>query len=188
MNREDVAMDVTVQNVEILRGRLEKTERALAGMLFAFDDGVGQEWSADVLDFARKLVKAKELIDSQQGEQATAAENAQVHPEQAEGAQGELEALTWLESKLNSMPAWFGGEDHTRTSGWMRDQFILLIQEARAALAQPSPCKSQVAEALRVADWSNTCIGNKALILAAIEQLEAQPSPAPELERPETEQ
>ncbi len=60
---------------------------------------------------------------------------------------------------------------------------------ARAALAQPSPCKSQVAEALRVADWSNTCIGNKALILAAIEQLEAQPSPAQaeqaEAERPE---
>ncbi|MGI0711372.1 hypothetical protein ACRCPD_24775 [Pseudomonas aeruginosa] len=62
------------------------------------------------------------------------------------------------------------------------------VEHARAALAQPSPCKSQVAEALRVADWSNTCIGNKALILAAIEQLEAQPSPAQaeaEAERPE---
>lgn len=54
-----------------------------------------------------------------------------------------------------------------------------------ATQEQPSPRKSQVAEALRVADWSNTCIGNKALILAAIEQLEAQPSPAPELGRRE---
>lgn len=36
-------------------------ERALAGMLFAFDDGVGAEWEQDVLDFARKLVAAKEF-------------------------------------------------------------------------------------------------------------------------------
>lgn len=37
-------------------------ERALAGMLFAFDDGVGREWSEDILDFARKLVTAKEYV------------------------------------------------------------------------------------------------------------------------------
>lgn len=34
---------------------------ALAGMLFAFDDGVGREWSEDLLDFARKLTAAKEF-------------------------------------------------------------------------------------------------------------------------------
>ncbi|MCP1651644.1 hypothetical protein [Pseudomonas nitroreducens] len=74
-----------IENIN-LKLAAKQTERALAGMLFAFDDGVGQEWSADLLDFARKLVKAKEFDASQQREQATAAENAQVHPEQAEGA------------------------------------------------------------------------------------------------------
>lgn len=34
---------------------------ALAGMLFAFDDGAGREWSEDLLDFARKLTAAKEF-------------------------------------------------------------------------------------------------------------------------------
>ena len=141
-------MDVTVQNVEILRGRLEKTERALAGMLFAFDDGVGQEWSADVLDFARKLVKAKEFIDSQQGEQATAAENAQVHPEQAEGAQGERNgwgtlpivrvpwnvfdrAVMWVEDRRRY------GDDGTIVDDW---KALKAIQ--RAALAQPYPTRN----------------------------------------------
>lgn len=38
--------------------------------------------------------------------------------------------------------------------------------------------RSHVIEALRTADWSNTPIGNKALIQAAIEHLEAQPSSA----------
>ncbi|HHX4475126.1 TPA: hypothetical protein ACVADE_001384 [Pseudomonas aeruginosa] len=38
--------------------------------------------------------------------------------------------------------------------------------------------RSHVIEALRAADWSNTPIGNKALIQAAIEHLEAQPSSA----------
>ncbi|HBO4842634.1 hypothetical protein [Pseudomonas aeruginosa] len=38
--------------------------------------------------------------------------------------------------------------------------------------------RNHVIEALRAADWSNTPIGNKALIQAAIEHLEAQPSSA----------
>lgn len=38
--------------------------------------------------------------------------------------------------------------------------------------------RNHVIEALRAADWSNTPIGNKALIQAAIEYLEAQPSSA----------
>lgn len=33
---------------------------ALAGMLFAFDDGVGQEWSKPLLDYARTLTPAQE--------------------------------------------------------------------------------------------------------------------------------
>lgn len=40
----------------------QEIERALAGMLFAFDDGVGREWSEDLLDYARKLVAAKEYV------------------------------------------------------------------------------------------------------------------------------
>lgn len=38
--------------------------------------------------------------------------------------------------------------------------------------------RSHIIEALRAADWSNTPIGNKAMIQAAIEHLEAQPSSA----------
>jgi hypothetical protein len=40
------------------KGRLRK---ALAGMLFAFDDGVGLDWSADLLDYARKMCPAEEF-------------------------------------------------------------------------------------------------------------------------------
>ena len=41
--------------------RADVLTTALAGMLFAFDDGVGREWSEDLLDFARKLTAAKEF-------------------------------------------------------------------------------------------------------------------------------
>lgn len=54
--------DVYVSLVDELVASLENTERALAGMLFAFDDGVGREWSEDILDYARKLVSAKEYV------------------------------------------------------------------------------------------------------------------------------
>ncbi|MFJ2324988.1 hypothetical protein [Pseudomonas sp. NPDC087690] len=40
------------------KGNLRK---ALAGMLFAFDEGVGLDWSADLLDYARKLCAAEEF-------------------------------------------------------------------------------------------------------------------------------
>lgn len=38
-----------------------KLKKALSGMLFAFDDGVGRDWSADLLDYARKLTPAAEF-------------------------------------------------------------------------------------------------------------------------------
>ena len=41
--------------------RAARLELALGGMLFAFDDGVGREWSEELLDFARKLTAAKEF-------------------------------------------------------------------------------------------------------------------------------
>ncbi|QJP06318.1 hypothetical protein [Pseudomonas multiresinivorans] len=110
------------------------------------------------------------------------------HPEQAEGAQGELAVLAWLESKLNDMPAWFGGEDHTRTSGWMRDQFILLIQEARAALAQPSPACSTCNDTGMVDDGEITHSeggipyeNGPVKCVKDCPTCKAQPSPAPEL-------
>lgn len=42
-------------------GEVEQLRRVLGGMLFAFDDGVGVEWSQDLLDFARKLTPAVEF-------------------------------------------------------------------------------------------------------------------------------
>ncbi|MDH0758065.1 MULTISPECIES: hypothetical protein [Pseudomonas] len=40
---------------------LKDLRRALGGMLFAFDDGVGEEWSQSVLDFARQVTPAVEF-------------------------------------------------------------------------------------------------------------------------------
>lgn len=39
---------------------IKALRRALGGMLFAFDDGVGQDWSKDLLDFARLVTPAVE--------------------------------------------------------------------------------------------------------------------------------
>lgn len=41
--------------------RVGVLETELAGMLFAFDDGVGRDWSEELLDFARKLTPAVEF-------------------------------------------------------------------------------------------------------------------------------
>lgn len=45
-----------------LQQRLTVAEQALGGMLFAFDDGVGREWSAPLLDFARTITPAAEFV------------------------------------------------------------------------------------------------------------------------------
>lgn len=39
----------------------EALRKTLAGILFAFDDGVGRGWSAELLDHARKLCPAAEF-------------------------------------------------------------------------------------------------------------------------------
>lgn len=44
-----------------LVGEIKTLRRALGGMLFAFDDGVGQDWSQDLLDFARQVTPAVEF-------------------------------------------------------------------------------------------------------------------------------
>lgn len=112
MNREDVAMDVTVQNVEILRGRLEKTEHYLAYF-------VENEENHDENLAQRHMMheEARQFLASQQGERnqcdgcqagiplidgahrmgrpdgypdlMSCQKERYEHPEQAEGAQGE---------------------------------------------------------------------------------------------------
>ena len=64
MNREDVAMDVTVQNVEILRGRLEQAEHYLA--YFVENEANHEENLAQ-----RHMMheEARQFLASQQGEQ-----------------------------------------------------------------------------------------------------------------------
>jgi hypothetical protein len=45
-----------------LQTRVSELESVLGGMLFAFDDGVGQDWSAPLLDYARKQCTAVEYV------------------------------------------------------------------------------------------------------------------------------
>ena len=44
-----------------LKAENEALRKALGGMLFAFDDGVGLDWSAELLDHARTLCPAAEF-------------------------------------------------------------------------------------------------------------------------------
>lgn len=48
--------------IDALQQRLTVAEQTLGGMLFAFDDGVGREWSAPLLDFARTITPAVEFV------------------------------------------------------------------------------------------------------------------------------
>jgi ribosomal protein L37AE/L43A len=45
-----------------LEKRLAEFQRVLSGMLFAYDDGVGRDWSAPLLDHARTLCPAVEFV------------------------------------------------------------------------------------------------------------------------------
>ncbi|MFJ2548578.1 hypothetical protein ACIOVF_19195 [Pseudomonas sp. NPDC087612] len=58
------AGDIADQGAKAFAARdleVEELRRALGGMLFAFDDGVGQDWSQSLLDYARKLTSAVEF-------------------------------------------------------------------------------------------------------------------------------
>ena len=61
LNTADQSIDELNAAISRRTQRVRELETALAGMLFAFDDGVGREWSEDLLDFARKLTAAKEF-------------------------------------------------------------------------------------------------------------------------------
>jgi hypothetical protein len=61
LNTADQSIDDLNAAISRRTQRVRELETALAGMLFAFDDGVGREWSEDLLDFARKLTAAKEF-------------------------------------------------------------------------------------------------------------------------------
>lgn len=52
--------DLHLGRIDRLESEAEALRVALAGMLFAFDDGVGQEWSKPLLDYARTLTPAQE--------------------------------------------------------------------------------------------------------------------------------
>lgn len=152
MNREEVAMDLTVQNVEILRGRLEQAELALQAIAYL---PIAEQ---DDMPAANMRAIAKQFLASQQGEQAKLCTKPDCfphcdcgsaddkHPKQAEGAQGERQAFEAHESRERRLsPAdqkfWF-------RRGAVADYDIKSIDDAwkawkaRAALAQPAlQCK-----------------------------------------------
>jgi hypothetical protein len=71
LNAADEALDKAGDDFALLSldagQRIELLERALGGMLFAFDDGVGLDWSADLLDFARKQTPTVEFKPAEGG-------------------------------------------------------------------------------------------------------------------------
>lgn len=83
--------------------------------------------------------KVDALLASQQGEQATSAENARVHPEQAEGAQGE-QNLFEHEKALAAYAAKTGKPLQLAGKCTVQDQYVFgWMDHSRAALAQRSP-------------------------------------------------
>lgn len=166
MNREDVAMDVTVQNVELLRKEAQAAKLLLSDCDEIFsEEGISNIELRGYLSGKLSADEVIELLASQQEEQhpliACLRENGQQiaekafaaqeqkygkHPEQAEGVQGEREAFEAHESRERRLsPAdqkfWF-------RRGAVADYDIKSIDDAwkawkaRAALAQPAlQCK-----------------------------------------------
>lgn len=60
--------DELQERLKVADQRADELKQALAGMLFAFDDGVGLDWSESLLDFARRLIQAKEFTPIPEGE------------------------------------------------------------------------------------------------------------------------
>ncbi|WP_370601132.1 hypothetical protein [Pseudomonas nitroreducens] len=135
MNREAeefrISSDIKQANLEILQCRLDQAERLLKDI-------------SETLRSDRKVESANfidSFLASQQGE-ATHAETARVHPEKAEGAQGERDTL---ESILDDVCE-KGGDLPVDTPIYnislneIAEAFTRW--QARAALAQPSPVQT----------------------------------------------
>lgn len=60
-NADDQATEGLAKMMDRLEARNAELERVLGGMLFAFDDGVGKNWSAPLLDYARTQCKVVEF-------------------------------------------------------------------------------------------------------------------------------
>lgn len=177
MNREDVAMDLTFENLDILRREVQAAKLLLSecDKVLEEDGGVYIELRA----FLSGKMDADDVIAllSSQQREATPAEIARVHPEQAEGAQGERK-LSDLGNELHNLSC---AVIHTNED-WA-EQISSIAGELwkwpdRAALAQPSPAESALRDAMA---YGTGIISNGEHVPLA-EAL--QPSPAPELERP----
>lgn len=220
MNREDVAMDVTVQNVEILRGRLEQAAKLLREIRPTIPKDVLELWCADRDDFLASQQEEQVNFDIERMEKAIAfpyhvipegldadglrewmSSIASKHPEQADGAQGEREACAecsgsgkvydvsgdgpwtcYACANTSEVVGYANGDeldnmldDRTAVLSPVKTGFhtVPVYRRARAALAQPSPSKSCTKP-----DCFPHCDCGSA-------DDKAQPSPAPELERPE---
>jgi len=51
----------SVEEINRLTAENQALRKGLSGMLFAFDDGVGRNWSAELLDHARAICPATEF-------------------------------------------------------------------------------------------------------------------------------
>lgn len=172
MNREDVAMDVTVQNVEILRERLEQAEDLLRDIVDALRLGRGFGWEDAAAD------RIVDFLASQQSEGFTHFPELLESVKQmdamlkAEGAQGERE------SELEKVLA-CGDATH--------DEQEQAAHEIRLLANALGEC----IQAAGITEPGAQLTGPQLLMFA--EDLKhdlqraalAQPSPAPELERPE---
>lgn len=191
MNREDVAMDVTVQNVEILRGRLEQAENLLQAVVDEHGElscdlheqidiflasQQGERNQCDGCQAGIPLVDGAHRMGRQGGypDLMSCQKERYEHPEQAESAQGERDVF---ESFCTYML------DCTDEAN--RDFLFNFVQRwetwpDRAALAQPSPAPELDAIAQEIkplpAEFAQVIEDNLPDLLIKSEQ-------APELER-----
>ena len=198
MNREDVAMDVTVQNVEILRGRLEQAEALLREMRTIFSippywheriDALlalrqGERNQCDGCQAGIPLVDGAHRMGRPGGypDMMSCQKERYEHPEQAEGAHVpdevfEAEFMTWWEEEGKFCRS--GGGDYERTFAFQAWRHLYpQLMAPRAALAQPSPLYDPKRCLACGGDHGNSGLPCPNMRVTA----QAQPSPAPELE------
>lgn len=201
MNREDVAMDVTVQNVEILRKEVQAAKLLLSECDEIFiEEGISNIELRGYLSGKLSADEVIELLDPP-AEQRNQCDGCQAgiplvdgahrmgrpggypdlmscqkerykHPEQAEGAQGEREATPNPSCSMCRGSGYFC-EFSTAETCW-------------CCLPEPEPEETVEAMKARIESLKAGVTHMKQQRDAAIARATlAQPSPAPELERPE---